>query len=120
MPQQLAHLRQRRPGPQHRGGQRVTQLVRTDPGQPGPLTGAAHDMADLSVVNTDRVSHSGRPSVSHATIASPGSTGSGRRSTRLPLPTTVSSPDRQSMSSRRRLATSPRRSPSRASTSKIA
>jgi len=32
MPQQLAHLRQRRPGPQHRGGQRVTQLVRTDPG----------------------------------------------------------------------------------------
>ena len=109
MPQHLPDLGQRRPGAQHLGGQRVPQLMRTPPLQPGTLARPGHDRADAvagscryglrTVTNTARASHRGRPRVSHAATASPAGAGNGSRSVRLPLPVTVISPARQSMSS---------------------
>ena len=57
---------------------------------------------------------------SQAASAAPTSDGSGSRSSRPPLPCTVSSPARQAMSSRDMDATSPARSPRRASSISIA
>lgn len=64
-------------------------------------------------VNSDRSPHCGRPRSSQPTIASPTSTGRGRRSSRLALPWTTTSPARQSMLSSCSLATSPARRPRR-------
>ena len=64
--------------------------------------------------------HGGRPPVSQAARASPAGPGSGSRSVLLPLPVTVISPARQSMSPSWSPAASAPRRPSRASSDKIA
>ena len=46
MPQHLPDLRQRRPGAQHVGGQRVSQPMRTHPRQARAATPLSHDAAD--------------------------------------------------------------------------
>ena len=94
------------------------------PGNPPPQRHAAHLSHPHDKINTNqapttpnhpKTGHHERSRLSHVTIASPGSTGKGSRSTRLPLPTITTSPARQSMWSNSRPATSPRRNPRRAS-----
>ena len=128
--QDLADLLESRPGAEHLGRRGATQAMGVHPLQPGALASARHDRRDSSRAepavrrtdpSEDLADGTPRPpALSHAAIALPTSQGSGRRSRLGPLPETTSSPMRQSMSSSRRLATSPARNPKRTSRVKTA
>jgi hypothetical protein len=108
----------------------MAQPVRAASGKAGPVAGPAMIARTASgdscrygartVMNTAGDPHRARPPVSQAASASPTGTGSGSRSSRAPLPRIITSPARQSMSPSCTAAASAPRSPSRASTVKIA
>jgi hypothetical protein len=127
--QHLADLRQRRARPEHLGRRAMPETVSAHAGKPRPGTRLADEPPDrvrrqppkrrCHAQNRARLSHRGRRGRYDAS-ASPTSTGSGNTSCREPLPRIKSSPARQLTSSSLIAATSPRRSPNRASNNRIA
>ena len=125
----LGEVRSRLEHPRRRG---VAEAMRSDRPEIGTRADARRTTAETPVessgpcgarrrTNTVGVSIPlGRPRVNQAAIASPTSVGSGNRSRRAPLPRTISSPRRHSMSASPSPATSPARSPSREHNVKIA
>ena len=130
MTEYLTNLGKAPARPEHLGRCGVPETMSTDRRQSGPFAGMPDDGGDALAreptmrgadhVNTDWSAHRGRPRRSQPTTASPTSTGTGRRSSRFPLPRTTISPLRQSMSASLSLATSPARSPRRDRTNRTA
>jgi hypothetical protein len=113
---------------QHLGGQCVPQPVRAHPAARSHArrvtsltkSGLIPRLGALQEMNTERSEVCGRTSERYAASAWPTSLGSGIPSSREALPRKMIRPPRQSMSLSSSLATSIERSPSRATSIKIA
>ena len=131
MTEHLPDLRQAPARAEHLGRGRVPQPMSADrpaappAGRRGARSARPHRMRDRSIRRAqprehEHDSHRGRPRSSQPASASPTSAGNGRRSWRLPLPRTIISPARQSMSTAAARRPRRRATPAATATSTIA